>query len=90
VSGYSVLGCYVVGVLVCPLGWPLRHVLFSHFVEFLREFGILFRAHFFSCVVFGLGSKCIHGTTIKYTKGNRIERGFNLTNRRGSLMQGIC
>ena len=36
---------YVVGVLVCPLGWPLRYVRFSHFVRFLREFGILFSFH---------------------------------------------
>jgi hypothetical protein len=42
------------------------------------------------CRILFLGSKCIHRTTITYTKRNIIEKAFNLTNGRGSLMQGVC
>ena len=37
----------------------------------------------FRFVYFVLKVKCIHGTTVKYTKGNRIEKGFNPANVRG-------
>ena len=47
--------------------------------DFLRRSGILFRAHFFQICVFGLESKYIHGTRIKYMKGNRIQ-SINLCN----------
>jgi len=37
----------------------------------------------FQICVFGFESKCIHRTTVKYTRGNRIEKGFNPANVRG-------
>ena len=59
----------------------LCHVLFSHPGRFLRDFDIMTRAH----CVFGLESKYIHGTTVKYTKANIIEKAFNETNERGKF-----
>ena len=71
-------GCYVVGVMVSRLRLALCHVPFSHTGRFLRDFDIMIRA-------FGLGSICIHGTTLKYTKVNRVEMGFNQSNERGGF-----
>jgi len=56
----------VVGVMVNRWRLPLCHVLFSHTGRFLHD-----PDPFFSYCVFGLGSKCIHGTTVKYTKRKR-------------------
>jgi len=47
---------------------------------FLHEFSGIVS---FQICVFGFESDCIHGTTVKYTKGNRIEKGFNPANARG-------
>ena len=57
----------MVGVMVSRLRLPLRHVLFLRTGMFLRDFDIMIRAH----CGFGLGNKCIHGTTLKYTKVKR-------------------
>ena len=70
------------------VGWDgLRAISYFHTLQgFLHEF-IMLRTHFFLDCVFGSKIKCIHGTTVRYTKGNRIEKGFSITNARGGGTQ---
>ena len=41
----------------------------------------------FQVYAFGFESECIHGITVKYMKGNTIEKGFSTTNVRGRGIQ---
>ena len=54
-------------------------VLFALFVLCLTSCSGLIS---FRICIFGLEIKYICGTTVKSTKGNRVEKGFNLTNTR--------
>jgi len=62
--------------------------VFTLWRAFLHDFDIMLIS--FQICVFGFESKCIHGTTVKYTKGNRIEKGFDITNARGRGTQTEC
>ena len=70
------------------VGWDgLRVISYFHstWEGFLHEFDIMLRTHFFSdlCIWFWKVSVFMELRLFKYTKGNRIEMGFNPSTARG-------